>query len=98
MVEKLLVPTASEASERPSPSSRELERQLLRRGVRALAAERHRCADCLRTPLVGERAYLYESGDVVCQLCRPARREDPVRAAVVRHSELGQTVRLRGAA
>lgn len=71
-----------------------LERVLLHRGVGALVADRHRCADCGRTPLVGERVHTYESRHVVCELCRPARREQPAYSEMVRHSELGHTVRL----
>jgi len=45
----------------------QFERSLLRRGVGALAADRHRCADCGRTPLVGERVHLYErERGIVC--------------------------------
>jgi hypothetical protein len=38
----------------------QLERYLLRRGVSTLSRDRHRCVDCSRTPLVGERVHLYE--------------------------------------
>jgi hypothetical protein len=76
----------------------ELERQLLRRGVGALAADRHRCADCGRTPLVGERVHHYDRGAIVCELCRALRRAPPVSSEFVHHSELGLTVRVRRAA
>jgi hypothetical protein len=69
------------------------ERVLLRRGVGVLTADRNRCADCERTPLVGERVHLY-GGDVVCELCRAERREPPVATETVRHSERGHGVRL----
>jgi hypothetical protein len=77
----------------------QLERVLLRRGVGALEADRHRCADCGRTPLTGEHVHLYGSPTaraqaVVCELCRPLRREAPVASEIVRHSEHGHTVRL----
>jgi len=73
----------------------QLERSLLRRGVGALVADRHRCNDCGRTPLVGERIHLYERGKgIVCELCRPLRREHPAATELVRHSEHGHTVRL----
>lgn len=73
----------------------QLERLLLRRGVGALAADRHRCNECGRTPLVGERVHLYErSKGIVCELCRPLRREHPAASELVRHSEHGHTVRL----
>jgi hypothetical protein len=85
----------------------QLERFLLRRGVGALEADRHSCADCGRTPLTGEHVHLYGSPAglagsrrttqqqrIVCELCRPARREAPVASELVRHCEHGHTVRL----
>jgi hypothetical protein len=94
------------------PAERDIEqfeRHLLRRGVGALEADRDRCADCGRTPLVGEHVHLYASvGEhvrlyasvhgIVCELCSPLRREHPVATELVRHSEHGHTVRLRRAA
>ena len=76
----------------------ELERQLLRAGVGVLAADRARCRDCGRTPLIGEEVYLYERDRVVCELCRPRHTAPPLSAERVRHSEFGQAVRLRRAA
>jgi hypothetical protein len=74
---------------------KQFERLLLRRGVGALAADRHRCSDCGRTPLVGERVHLYErSKGIVCELCRPLRSEAPAASEPVRHSERGHAVRL----
>jgi hypothetical protein len=79
----------------PTTHIEQLERSLLRRGVGALAADRHRCADCGRTPLVGERVHLYERvTGIVCELCKPLRRECPAASEMVRHSEHGHTVRL----
>ena len=75
----------------------QLERVLLRRGVGALEADRSRCADCGRTPLIGEQVHLYDGpprSGIVCELCRPARREPPVASELVRHCEHGHTVRL----
>jgi hypothetical protein len=79
--------------------SDQLEHFLLRRGVGALEADRDRCADCGRTPLTGEHVHVYAStpsigSRVVCELCRPARRELPLASELVRHSEHGHTVRL----
>jgi hypothetical protein len=74
-----------------------LERLLLMRGLGALEAERACCADCGRTPLIGEHAHLYESrrgSEVVCELCRQLRREVPLASELVRHAEHGQTVRI----
>jgi hypothetical protein len=68
---------------------------LLRKGVGAREAGRRQCADCGRTPLVGERVHIYARGAVVCDLCRPRRRSAPERSQTVHHSERGQTVRLR---
>jgi hypothetical protein len=73
----------------------QLERVLLRHGVGLLEADRARCSDCRRTPLIGERVHLYERGSgIVCELCRVLRRESPVATEIVRHSERGHTVRL----
>jgi hypothetical protein len=73
-----------------------LERVLLRRGVGALEADRFRCADCGRTPLIGEHLHVYDGRRrrVVCDLCRFARRQPPVASEPVRHAEHGSTVRL----
>jgi len=73
--------------------SDQLERELLRRGVGALAANRHRCIDCHRTPLIGERVYRYDAG-AVCELCRVLRPDAPSDSEIVRHSEYGHAVRL----
>lgn len=74
----------------------QFERVLLRRGVGALTSDRNRCADCGRTPLVGERVHLFEErgGDVVCELCRPLRHGHPAATETVRHSPQGNCVRL----
>jgi hypothetical protein len=79
----------------PANHVEQFERVLLRRGVGALEADRHRCADCGRTPLTGEHIHLYgrEQG-IVCELCRPLRREAPVATEIVHHNEHGHTVRL----
>ena len=68
----------------------DLERALLRRSV-----DRALCADCGRTPLIGETLYSFAAGVRVCELCRPLRREEPVRSERVRNSEYGQTVRVQ---
>jgi hypothetical protein len=78
-------------------SETDLERELLRNAVGALAAGRTHCADCGRTPLTGERVHRYSSREVVCELCRPAHGGAPERSELVRSSERGQTVRLRAA-
>jgi hypothetical protein len=82
----------------PTLTPADLERQLLSKGVAQLAGVRDACADCQRTPLVGERVHRYEDGDLVCDLCRPRRRRPPERTELVRHAEHGGTVRRRRAA
>jgi len=74
----------------------QLERILLRRGLGVLEADRSSCDDCGRTPLVGEQIHVYgESRQrIVCELCRPRRRETPLASELVRHFEHGHTVRL----
>ena len=84
------------------PAERDIEqfeRLQLRRGVGALEADRDRCSDCGRTPLVGERVHLHARVQgILCELCSPLRRERPVASELVRHSEHGHTVRLTRAA
>ena len=79
----------------PVLSEPDLEIALLRKGVGALAAGRHCCAECGRTPLVGERVYGVARASTVCALGRPRRRGEPERSELVRHSERGHAVRLR---
>jgi hypothetical protein len=73
----------------------DLERALLRKCVGALTDVRDGCADCGRSPLVGEALYRYAAGVTVCELCRPLRRDEPVARERVRHSEHGNAVRVR---
>ena len=42
--------------------STDLEIQLLRKSVGALQANHQRCVGCGRTPLTGERLYVYDNG------------------------------------
>jgi hypothetical protein len=74
----------------------EFERVLLRRGLGVLEADRHTCADCGRTPLAGEQVHVYAGREqrVVCELCRPRRRDAPVASELVRHCEHGHAVRV----
>jgi hypothetical protein len=48
-----------------------------------LAEELTRCGDCGRTPLLGEHVHLYASADLVCELCRMLRPDEPVLSAKV---------------
>jgi hypothetical protein len=72
----------------------DLERQLLRRSVVALAAGRDCCDGCHRTPLLGERVHVYDGGRTLCELCRGERRETPLRSHAVLGGEHGHTVRV----
>ena len=71
-----------------------IERALLRKSVGLLTDERPRCHHCHRTPLVGERVYLYGER-IVCELCRPRRREAPQATELVRSPEHARAVRVR---
>jgi hypothetical protein len=71
----------------------ELELALLRRGVDEMAAGCERCERCHRTPLVGERVYVYESGSIACELCRALKRDTPHASRVVHGPEFGHTMR-----
>jgi hypothetical protein len=83
----------------------QLERHLFRRGLGVLEADRSRCADCGRTPLIGEHVHLYGArpprpgrggteSQLVCELCRQLRHGPPLASELVLHGEHGQTVRL----
>ena len=77
-----------------------IEALLLRKSVGALASGRRQCVHCRRTPLVGERVYLYAAGagaaeHLVCELCRSGRRETPARSEIVRSVEHERCVRRR---
>jgi len=78
-----------------------IESLLVRRSIGELEARRHTCAHCRRTPLVGERIYLYDGGSrashprLVCELCRPLRREEPARSERIMPAEHAGTIRLR---
>lgn len=77
----------------------QLERELMMRGLDQLEAGRSACADCGRTPLIGEQVDLYEDRPsrpprLVCELCSQLRHGSPVARETVRHACHGQTVRL----
>jgi hypothetical protein len=82
---------------RPRPV---VEISLLRQSVVALAERRTTCDHCRRTPLVGERVYLYAAAAgerLLCELCRHLRRESPARSELVHSAESAGTVRVRRA-
>ena len=71
-----------------------LERALLRRGVDERSAECDRCADCNRTPLIGERLYMYDGGVVRCELCRALSKQRPTRSYLIHGPEFGHTMKI----
>jgi hypothetical protein len=68
------------------------EISLVRPSMNALAAGRVGCADCHRTPLMGETVFLYGER-FVCELCRPLRREAPRGEEIVHSAERDLTVK-----
>jgi hypothetical protein len=72
----------------------DLELALLRRGLDERLAGSERCTCCHRTPLVGERVYVYGSGTIACELCRGRQREDPLESRTVHGPEFGHTMRI----
>jgi hypothetical protein len=86
-----------EAEERHAP---QLERVLLRHSVRRMTAGRSNCAECGRSPLVGEllRVYTDKRGyeHPLCDLCLSggaAPEGEPLRAERVRPGERPLAVR-----
>ena len=74
-----------------------LEKALLRRSVGEQESNRHRCVHCNRTPLTGEVVHRYStaSGEaLVCELCRPLRRQEPTRSELMHAPEHERSVRL----
>ncbi len=76
----------------PARPRRGYEVSLVAPSMRALGAGRRGCAHCRRTPLVGEIVFYYGQA-LVCELCRPLRREAPARQEVVHSPERGHTVK-----
>ncbi len=72
----------------------DLELALLRHGLDRMSAGCERCRCCQRTPLVGERVYVYEGGPITCELCRERLREAPIDSRIVHGPEFGHTMRI----
>jgi len=72
----------------------DLELALLRRGLDERLAGSECCTCCHRTPLVGERVYIYESGMIACELCRARQRDAPQHDRIVHGPEFGHTMRI----
>jgi hypothetical protein len=81
-----------------APARPALEQALLRRSVGESQAQRHSCVHCHRTPLIGELVHVYEAvgGErLVCELCRPLRREPPARSELMHAPERERAVRVQ---
>jgi hypothetical protein len=81
-----------------APARPALEQALLRRSVGESQSHRHRCVHCHRTPLTGEMVHMYVSvGEerLVCDLCRPLRREAPARSELMHAPERERAVRVQ---
>jgi hypothetical protein len=72
----------------------DLELALLRRGVDERAAGRECCSQCRRSPLIGERVYVYDRERVLCELCRALRHDSPSASRLVHTPAFGQTIRI----
>jgi hypothetical protein len=75
----------------------QLEKALLRRGMGERETRLHRCLHCQRTPLTGEVVHIYAgtAGErLVCDLCRPLRRESPARSELMHAPEHERSVRV----
>lgn len=72
----------------------ELELALLRRGMDERTAGRQRCSGCDRSPLIGERVYLYGTDRVLCELCRERERNPPTATRLVHTPAFGHTLRI----
>jgi hypothetical protein len=72
----------------------DLELALLRRGLDERLAGSERCTCCHRTPLVGERVYVYASGTIACELCRRRQPEAHEHTRIVHGPEFGHTMRI----
>jgi hypothetical protein len=72
----------------------ELELALLRRGLDHRADASERCDRCRRTLLVGETVHVYDSGRIVCDLCREHERKPPATVRLVHGPAFGHTIRI----
>ena len=74
-----------------------LEKALLRRSLGQHETQRDRCMHCQRTPLTGEVVHVYSTAAcerLVCELCRPLRRQAPARSELMHAPEHERSVRL----
>jgi hypothetical protein len=83
-----------EALQDPSRDMAQLELALLRRGVDQRAAGRERCSRCDRSPLIGERVYVYGRDSILCELCRALAGDAPLRSRLVHGPAFGHSLRV----
>ena len=91
------MPSVSLLRRSATPAAPQLEKALLLRSMGEHESSRHRCVHCGRTPLTGELVHLYSSAageGLVCELCRPLRREAPARSELMHAPEHERSVRL----
>ena len=68
---------------------------LLRRSVEEIASGADRCRRCRRTPLVGERVYIYKGGEMLCELCRVLKPDAPESWQLVHNTKAGDVASIR---
>lgn len=61
--------------------------------MRKASTPRHACADCRRTPLIGEIVHRY-AGRLVCDLCRTRHRAAPEASELMHSPEHDRAVRV----
>jgi hypothetical protein len=77
----------------PALTEVDLERRLLRKGVDARRDGADQCADCGRTPLIGERMHRAGAAEV-CELCHVRSGAVRGESRLVHHAEHGVSVRV----
>jgi hypothetical protein len=83
-----------DALQDPSRHMGQLELALLRRGVDQRVAGRELCSHCRRSPLIGERVYVFGHGSILCELCRSLGGEAPLNSRLVHGPAFGHTLRV----
>ena len=72
----------------------ELELALMRRGLGSRTHAAEHCGSCGRSMLIGERVYEYESGALLCALCRNRERDSPADSHIVHGPAFGHSIRI----
>jgi hypothetical protein len=82
------------AIQHPQREMAGLELALLRRGMNEREAGLETCSRCRRSPLIGERVYVYDRDRVLCELCRCLHREAPRSSRLVHTPAFGHSLRI----